>query len=367
MKIKAAICRRPGQPFVVEEVEIEDPRPDEVLVRLVATGVCHTDMVMRDQGLPVPLPAVLGHEGAGVVEKVGADVAECAPGDPVVMSFNSCGRCPSCADRAPAYCHDFFPRNFLGRRPDGTSGLSQGGEAINGEIFGQSSFATYALCHRANVVKVRKDAPLKLLGPLGCGIQTGAGTILEALRVRPGAAVAILGAGAVGLSAVMAARIAKAGTIAVADLHRGRLETAMALGATHAVEAAPGQSIDQLVGPDRLAGFDYMVDTTGVGDVVNAAAMTLAPRGVLALVGAYSPDARLCLDMAFLMSAGRSVVGVVEGGVEPAQFIPRLVDYYMSGELPLDRLVRFFPFDQINEAVRASETGAVIKPVLVFQ
>jgi aryl-alcohol dehydrogenase len=175
MQITAAVLRSRSGPFGLETLELEEPRAGEVLVRVVATGVCHTDMVMRDQDLPTPQPVVLGHEGAGVVERVGAGVTKVAPGDHVVMTFNSCGHCPSCGDHAPTYCHEFFPRNFMGDRSDGTSGLSKGGEIIHGNIFGQSSFATFALCHERNAVKVTKDAPLEILGPLGCGVMTGGG------------------------------------------------------------------------------------------------------------------------------------------------------------------------------------------------
>src|SRR5690349_11094492 len=226
LAMKAAVVRSPRGPFVLEEAWIEEPRPEEILVRVVACGVCHTDAVMRDQEAPVPLPAVLGHEGSGVVIEVGAQVTGLAPGDPVVMSSHSCGRCPACADHAPAYCREFFPRNFRGRRTDGSTGVSIAGEPVNANIFGQSAFATYALCHQDNAVKVPAGAPLELLGPLGCGIQTGAGAVLNALKVRLGASVLVLGAGAVGLSAVMAARLAGAAVIVAVDRTPARLALA---------------------------------------------------------------------------------------------------------------------------------------------
>ena len=175
MKVKAAVARQVGGPLAIETIEIEAPRAHEVRVRVVATGVCHTDMVVRDGHLPTPFPVVLGHEGAGVVEAIGSAISKVAVGDHVVMSFNSCGGCPSCQDNEPAYCHEFFPRNFFATRADGSSGLAKAGEKIHGNFFGQSSFASYALCHERNVVKVRQDVALEMLGPLGCGVLTGAG------------------------------------------------------------------------------------------------------------------------------------------------------------------------------------------------
>jgi aryl-alcohol dehydrogenase len=226
MKIQAAVTRARSAPMSLEMLDLAEPRDDEILVRLVATGVCHTDMAMRDQAFPVPQPIVLGHEGAGVVVKTGRFVSDVAPGDHVVMSYNSCGHCPSCREDEAGYCHDFFGYNFAGQRPDGTSPISKGDEVIHGNFFGQSSFATYALCHPRNVVKVRNDAPLDLLGPLACGVQTGAGAIINALKVGAGDSVAIFGAGSVGLSAVMAARTVGATTIVAVDLNKKRLALA---------------------------------------------------------------------------------------------------------------------------------------------
>src|SRR5215217_7193287 len=175
MEIIAAVVREEGQPFSVEELELEEPRADEVLVRVVAAGVCHTDLIVRDQWYPVPLPAVLGHEGAGVVEKVGEGVTKVRPGDHVVLTFDSCGECPSCLGGKPAYCLNFFGRNFGGSRPDGSTGISEDGDALHSHFFGQSSFASHALAAERSVIQVSQDAPLELLGPLGCGVQTGAG------------------------------------------------------------------------------------------------------------------------------------------------------------------------------------------------
>jgi aryl-alcohol dehydrogenase len=274
----------------------------------------------------------------------------------VLLSFHSCGHCPACDDHQPGYCREFFPRNFLGAPGPGEGGISRDGAAIGSNIFGQSAFATYALAHVDNVVPIDPALPLALLAPLGCGIQTGAGTVMETLKVAPGQSIAIFGAGAVGLAAVMAARILGAGTIAVLDRHASRLDLARELGATHV-----GNDLAGLQGP-----FDHIVDTTGVPPLVQQAIGLLAARGTLALVGAYPPGVGMELDLSSIMSLGRRIVGVVEGGIDPVSFIPRLIDHYRKGELPLEKLVKTYPFAAIEEAFEASQAGTVIKPVLVM-
>jgi aryl-alcohol dehydrogenase len=209
-EITAAVCRQPHGALTLEALRLDDPRADEVLVRIVGSGICHTDLAVRDQQLPTPMPVVLGHEGAGIVEAVGADVTHVKPGDRVLMSFNSCGTCPCCHDHAPTYCYNFFPHNFAGARADGSYTLHAGEEPVHGNFFGQSSFATYALATARNVVRVpdsAADVPLQRLAPLGCGMMTGAGAILRSMKVQAGMPIAVFGAGAVGLAAVMAARL----------------------------------------------------------------------------------------------------------------------------------------------------------------
>ena len=205
MKATAAVVWEKERPFSMEEVEVDEPRAGEVLVRIVGVGVCHTDLIVRDQWYPVPLPAVLGHEGSGVVESVGPGVEKVRPGDHVVLSFDHCGHCANCLKGRPSYCTTFFERNFGGQRMDGSTALDKDGQALHSHFFGQSSFATYALASQNSVVKVPQDAPLESLGPLGCGVQTGAGAVLNSLKPEPGSSIAVFGTGAVGISAIMAA------------------------------------------------------------------------------------------------------------------------------------------------------------------
>lgn len=363
----AAVQRQRGAAPVIERIHLDEPRSDEVLIRMVGTGVCHTDMVMRDQLVPTPFPAVLGHEGAGVVERVGGDVEGLAPGDHVVLSFASCGCCPSCDHSQPAYCHSWFPLNFMGMRADGSSAIRDAdGHAVHSHIFGQSSFATHAVVNARNAVLVDPAIPLKLLGPLGCGLQTGAGAVLNSLKVQPGASIAVLGTGAVGLSAVMAARIAGASTIVAVDLKRPRVEIARELGATHGTIPMAGGMREVAADAGLPNGFDYIVDTTGSAAVGNDAILALAPRGEIALVGAYTQGADIVCDGTHILSGGRVIRGVVEGGAEPHSFIPRLIEHWQAGRFPFDRLIEFFPLSEIDEAIRLSEEGLVVKPVIMM-
>jgi aryl-alcohol dehydrogenase len=362
---RAAVVRDPGGPFRLETAAITAPRDDEVLVRVVATGMCHTDMVARDQIYPVPQPIVLGHEGAGVVEAVGRDVTKVGRGDHVVLSFHSCGQCQPCHEGHPAYCANFNDYNFAGSRPgDGSHALCGHDKTwLNDRFFGQSSFGEYAVANQRNVVKVPRDVPLELLGPLGCGVQTGAGTVLNALKVHAGSSFAAFGAGAVGLSAVMAARAAGATTIIALDLVPSRLDLAMELGATHVVNSGDQDAV-KAIRSITGTGVDYAMDSTGVTAVIRSAVLALRQTGSAAIVGASKPGAELGLDVNDLMQSAKIVRGVVEGDSVPDVFIPQLIDLYRDGRFPFDRLVKFYAFDQINEAATDSENGITLKPII---
>ena len=277
MKITAAVIRDPQAPYSIEQLELREPGQGEVLVRIVGVGMCHTDVLPRIPGIGMPLPIVCGHEGAGIVQAVGPGVTAVAVGDHVVMSFDSCGACTNCRTGHPAYCETFMLRNLSGLRADLTTPMSaDGGEMIAGSWFGQSSFASHSLATERNVVKVDDDLPLEQLGPLGCGLQTGAGSVLVAMKARPGTSIAVFGTGAVGIAAVMAARVAGCTTIIGVDLNDHRLEVARELGATHTFNGA-----DPEVGAQILAltgdGVQYAFDTTGVPGVILTALGCAAP------------------------------------------------------------------------------------------
>jgi aryl-alcohol dehydrogenase len=363
MKIRAAVVRAPSQPMSFEELTLEAPRDDEVLVRVVATGVCHTDMAMRDQVFHVPQPIVLGHEGSGIVMKVGRSVRKVKPGDAVVMTYHSCGHCPSCYAARRSYCHDFYACNFAGARLDGSTALSTAHESVHSHFFGQSSFATHALCNQTNVIPVTAEVPIELLGPLACGIQTGAGAVMNALGVRDGDSLVVFGTGSVGLSAIMAARLCGATTVVAVDLHAERRELALELGATHAFNpstADVGSEIRRLT----PSGVRYALETTGLPDVIRSAVESLAPLGVCGLLGASPLHAEVTLNVAHLMTAGRTVRGIIEGDSVPEIFIPTLIELYRQGRFPFDRLLRFYSFDALNDAILDSEAGRTIKAVV---
>lgn len=365
MKIKAAVARAPNWPLSLETLDLEAPRRDEILVRLVATGICHTDIGMRDQTFPVPQPIVLGHEGAGVVAAVGDAVTGFRPGDPVVMSFDYCGACDSCRAHAPQYCDAYFDYNFAGQRHDGSTCLCHGTEPVHSNFFGQSSFATHALCRERNAIRVPADAPLRMLGPLGCGIQTGAGAVINSFGLGIGASIAVFGLGTVGLSAVMAAALRGAKTVVGVDLHENRRALAAELGATHVLDGrAPdlARQIKALTG----GGATFAFDTTGLPAVIRTAVDALAHRGACGIVGAASPGTEMTLDVMHIMTAGRSIRGIVEGDANPQVFIPQLIALQKQGRFPFEKLMTFYDFTEINQAIADAESGKAIKPVLLF-
>ena len=364
--IRAAVLRQPHQPLQFEAATLEMPRDNEVLVRMVATGVCHTDMVVRDQLFKTTLPMILGHEGAGVVEKIGRSVTTVAPGDHVVMTYMYCGLCSPCATGHPAHCEHMGELNFAGGRLDGSSSAcNHDGGALHDHFFGQSSFATHAIASELNVVKVRKDVPLELLGPLGCGIQTGAGAVLNAMKVRAGSSFAAFGAGAVGLAAIMAARVAGATTIIAVDVNPARLQLALELGATHAInskETDPVQEIRKLTG-----GADFTLECSGRPEVLRQAIDSLGTLGTCGIVGATREGTEASFNVNEVMIPGRRIMGIVQGDVVSRTFIPELIELFRQGRFPFDRLVKFYPFEQLNEAMADSESGVTIKPILRFE
>lgn len=366
MEFTAAILRDGGHSFTMEEVVLGTVRDDEVLVRLVATGVCHSDVVVRDGKFPVPRPIILGHEGSGVVERVGAAVTKVRPGDPVVLSYMFCGSCGSCRTHAEAYCDHTGPINFSGLRPDGSSALSQADAPVGGHFFGQSSFAQFSVANERNVVKVRADAPLDLLGPFGCGFQTGAGSVLNVLKPETGSSIAIIGGGGVGLSAAIAATVAGCDRIIVVEPRAARRALALEVGATHAIDPAAGDFVEAIKTATGGNGADCMFDTSGNSEVIGQAMNALASRGVIALVALSDPMGAIAIPIFNLISRGLSVRGVVEGDSHADDFIPYLIDLYMDGRLPVDKLVKFYDFAALNQAFEDQVSGATIKPIVRF-
>lgn len=363
---RAAVVESGGAPFTLADVELDEPGPHEAVVRMVATGLCHTDLGVAGGGLPFPLPGVLGHEGAGVVEAVGPAVTGIAPGDHVVLSFTSCGECRNCHGGHPAYCATWLPLNLLGgRRADGTSTISRDGTPLGGHFFGQSSFAERALVDERSLVKVDADVPLESIAPLGCGVQTGVGAVWNVLKPVTGSTIVVLGAGAVGLSAVMAAALTPATRIVAVDKVGERLSLARELGATHTVDVGEtdlGEALAEITGG---RGADGIVETTGSVAVLRQGVDALAARGTLVVVGAPPFGSEVALDVNGLLG-GKQVVGLTLGDAETQTFIPSLVQLVKEGRLPLHRLISTYPFAEIDQAVRDMGAGKAIKPVLTF-
>lgn len=365
----AAVVWERGSPFEFADVDLAPLRPNEVTVRMVATGVCHTDISAAQGVIPFPLPGVLGHEGAGVIEEVGAQVARGSVGDRVLLSFTSCGRCARCRGGHPAYCDEHLSLNLLGgRRADGSATMAADDRELNAHFFGQSSFATRAVVDERSLVVLSPDttdAELAVLAPLGCGLQTGAGAVLNELRPDPGSTLVVTGAGAVGLAAVMAGRMTGAQKVIVVDRVASRLELARDLGATDVVDTTGTSIQDALADLTGGRGVDFAVETTGSVAVLDSLVESLAVRGECAVVGAPPAGSRGSYDVQALLP-GRVIRGVTLGDSEPESLVPFLVEAYRSGRFPLERLQRSYPFSEINRAVADASSGAVVKPVLTF-
>ncbi|RZI52338.1 NAD(P)-dependent alcohol dehydrogenase [Aeribacillus pallidus] len=363
MLTKAAVTYGKGDPFKIDTITIDEPKDGEVLVRIKAVGICHTDLIVRDQYYPVPLPAVLGHEGAGVVEKVGNGVTSVQPGDHVVLSFSSCGECAQCLSGNPYACQKFFELNFSGKMKDGTCRLHKDHQDI-ANFFGQSSFSQYAVASERNVVKVPKDVPLEILGPLGCGIQTGSGAVLNKLKPEEGSSIVIFGCGSVGLSALMAAKVANCTTIIAVDLQDNRLQLAKELGATHTINPKNVSNVvEEIKTITGGEGVNYSVETTSIPAVLRQAVDCLATLGKAAVIGAPPVGTEVSLDVNTILFE-RSLTGVLLGSGVPQLFIPKLIDLYKKGKFPFDKLIKFYTLEEINQASEDSEKGITIKPVL---
>lgn len=361
MKVQAAVLRDREGPYQIEEVTLDDPRSDEVLVRVVATGMCQSDVLPRRFPELAEGAIITGHEGAGVVEQVGKDVSGVQIGDHVVLSYDSCGDCHPCTAGEPSYCVDFRQRNIGGFRMDGSAAAHDvSGEPVMSRWFAQSSFATYAVANQRNIVVIDRNVPLEIMGPLGCGIQTGAGAILHTLKMQAGESLVVIGIGGVGSSAVMAAKAVNAGKIIAVDLVKSRLDLALELGATHVIPGAADDIAGQVKNITG-GGADYAFDATGVEQVIKDCIASIRVGGTCASSGI--PTKPLVLDMFSLN--GKCLRRVVEGGATPQIFIPRMIEMWRQGRFPFDRIIKTYPLSRINEAEADSLGGRVVKPVLI--
>jgi aryl-alcohol dehydrogenase len=359
-RVTAAVLRAPEGPFELTELTLGPPRDDEVVVRTVAAGICGTDLEFASM---MTLPVVLGHEGAGVVEQVGAGVQDLSPGDPVTMTFARCEECVRCRQRAFAYCDRFWECNFIGTRPDGSSALRDlEGRPVAGHFLGQSAFATHVLARRTSVVRVPEGTDLAVSAPFGCGFQTGAGGVLNVLRPEPGSSIAVFGAGAVGAAAILAAVIAGCAPIVAVDIAASRREQALALGATHVLDA--GERLAERMREIVPEGLRYAIDTTGRAEVLRAAVESLGALGTCGAIG-VGVSAEMSFEWRSMLN-GRTLTGIIAGGGVPEEFLPRLLELHREGRFPVDRLLTHYPFSEINAAIADLKAGRVGKAVLTF-
>ncbi|MYE80283.1 MAG: NAD(P)-dependent alcohol dehydrogenase [Gammaproteobacteria bacterium] len=358
----AAVVSRPDGPFRLGPVELDGPRDDEVLVRVEACGICHTDLKVRER---LPLPAVLGHEGTGTVLETGAGVTRFARGERVILSYPSCGDCAPCRRAEPFRCEHIPALKFGGARADGTKPVRVDGGPVSSAFFQQSSFATLAVAHERTLVPVRTDHPPELLAALPCGVQTGAGAVLNTFRATGGHPLVVIGVGAVGLSAVMAGRIVGTRPIVAVDVVPSRLELARELGADHAVDARAEDVVARL--REALPrGARYVLETSATVAGLETGIACLGQGGAIGIVSAPPPGETFPFTTRTLFERVATLHGICQGSSVPRDFLPRLLALHDQGRFPVDRLVTAYDFADINRAVADMERGVAVKPVLVM-
>jgi aryl-alcohol dehydrogenase len=364
MKTTVAVVNSQGGDFSLEEVELEGPRADEVLVRIVATGLCHTDIHLKGFLPEEMFPNVFGHEGSGVVEAVGADVAGIEVGDHVVLSFRSCRSCENCTNGLVGYCDSSLLLNYMGMRMDGSQPISRDGSPVFGNFFGQSSLGMHAIAYADNCVVVDKGVDLTKVAPYGCGFQTGAGTVLNVLQPEPSDSLVVYGVGAVGLAALAAAKHLGVSTLIAVDPMASRREAAArygAIGVDPTDEANPVvDKVKELTG----GGASYAIDTTAISAVVKQAQQSLKVRGTLIALGLGAEE--YAIDAIDLLQTGKVIKASIEGDSDPQEMVPRLIALNAAGEFDVDDLIATYPFSEINTAVADVLAGKVVKPVLVW-
>lgn len=363
MQITAAVVYEPSGPFTVERVELCDPRADELLVEVVASGMCATDLHGRDAYQPTRFPKIFGHEGAGVVRAVGAAVTAFRPGDHVVMAYPWCGECPNCRSRRQSYCLNARALKMDGTRADGSTLHAKDGQPVYSAFFQQSSFGSFTIANERFAVKVRDDVPLAYVSALACGGQTGAGAVFNVMTPRPGDSFAVFGVGAVGLSGLMAAKIAGCDPIIAVDVHDSRLALARELGATHTINHARRADVVQRIRNITGIGARFTLETSALPAVLREAVEALMPAGTCVLLGSARAGTDTSIEMPFIQN-GRNLRGVIQGDSVPKEFIPVLVDHIAAGRFPVERMIAYYDLADINRAAAESAAGTTIKPVI---
>lgn len=357
--MRAAVLYEPHTPMAIEDVSLDGPKDDEVLVQIRATGACHSDYHVIDgswHGPAFPLPVILGHEAAGVVEKVGADVRTLAPGDHVILSFApNCGRCRMCTTGQPHLCSGM--RSAAGTFTDGTRRHRKGQLEINCFGRGMSSFAEYSVVHQSAAVKITPDMPMHGAALIGCAVMTGVGAVLNTARVEPGATVAVFATGGVGLSVVQGAVLANASKIIAVDRLDNKLDYASSVGATHLINAHTQDPLAEIREITDGQGVDYAFDAIGDSSVSRMCYDAVRRGGTAVIVGMAPTGSEISIPST-IAGEEKIVKGCFYGSSRPAVDFPRLVDFYLRGVLPLDRMVtQTYSLAQINEAFDALGRG----------
>ncbi len=365
MIVKAAVVNAGGEEYQLSNLKLAEMQPDEVIVKIVASGMCMSDETIRNGKTSVSFPVVLGHEGTGIIVEVGDAVKKFKVGDQVVMSYAYCGHCPSCQTGHPSVCNDWMKLNFSGVREDGSHTFYKEDGTPVKNFYGHSSFTTHTLVHESNLTKVDADVDLRLVGPLGCGFLTGSGTVMNGLKPEVGSSLAVFGTGAVGLAAMMTAKLEGCSTIIAVDIHDSRLEMAKSLGATHTINSNLEDPIKKIAEITGNEGVNYAIDTTGIAPVIKTALAVLARGGVIAPIAVSTNSIELNITSELMLSS-KSMIGVVMGDNVPQLSIPQLINFYKEGRFPFDQLVKFYQFDDINQAAKDSTSGSVIKPILIM-
>jgi aryl-alcohol dehydrogenase len=360
--IKAAVISEPGGQFVIKAVDLDDLRSDEIMIRIEACGVCHTDIIAQNM---IPLPAVLGHEGCGVVEAVGPAVEGVRKGDRVILSIPFCGACPTCIQGKTYICENARSLVFTGARMDGSRTISVDGKSISSAYFQQSSFATHAIALGRAAVPVKKHHPPFMMAAIACGIQTGAGSVFNVFKVKANQGLVVFGAGAVGLSAIMAGKVAGASPLIAVDIIQSRLELAVELGATHALNANDGDIAEEIREIDPH-GMNFSLETSGNEQAFNCALTCLGMGGTCGIVTTPNFGEPLPFSPVQILDRASSIQGILMGNSIPRSFLPKLIELNRKGQFPYERLITTYGFNDINKAFEDTKAGITIKPVLIM-
>ena len=360
--MKAAVFHGPNQPLTIEQVEIDKPRANEVLMRTVASGVCHSDLHFVDGLYPHPAPAILGHEAAGIIEEVGSAVTYVKPGDHVISCCSVfCGQCDYCMSGRPHLCSNkAATQRAKGEQPR----LSLKGQPVY-QFVDLSTYAEKMLVHEHAIVKIRTDMPLDRAALIGCGVTTGVGAALHTAKVEPGSTVAVFGTGGVGLSAIQGALIAGARKIIAVDVFESKLATARRFGATDTVDSSSTDAVKE-IRKMTGGGVDYSFEAIGLKKTAEESFYCLAPGGTATIIGMVPVGQKIEIDGRHILTE-KKLIGTNMGSNRFRIDMPRYIDFYMQGRLKLDEMIsRRGRLEDVNEAFRAMKAGEVARTVLMF-